>query len=59
MQPGLYEKMKARADKEGKSFNDFVHALLEKAMENISAGLSSVPSSKKGALLKKLKSRPS
>ena len=33
MQPGLHEKVKARAVREGKSFNDFVHALLEKAVE--------------------------
>lgn len=33
MQPGLYEKVRARASGEGKSFNDYVHALLEKAMD--------------------------
>lgn len=32
LQPSLYEKAKAQADRLGISFNDYVHALLEQAL---------------------------
>ncbi len=33
VQPSLHAKVKARADKEGVSVNEFIHTLLEAAME--------------------------
>lgn len=33
MQPSLYSKIKARADQEGRSFNQMVHSMLEAETE--------------------------
>lgn len=34
LQPSLYEKLKAAAEANGDSFNNYVHTLLERAMED-------------------------
>lgn len=34
MQPSLHERLKAAATAQGTSFNDYVHKVLEKSLEN-------------------------
>lgn len=33
MQPSVFEKAKAKAEQNGKSFNDYVHGLIEKDLD--------------------------
>lgn len=33
MQPSVFEKAKAKAEQSGKSFNDYVHVLIEKDLD--------------------------